>query len=82
VARASGNGHAGRLEVAFRGTGQAVKVLVSVAEGQSAGAFSFEEALAASGGDAPVRALVDRLEYGADGTRPYCRLTRRVRPAR
>jgi hypothetical protein len=82
VARSSGNGNAPRFEVLFRGTDQAVKVLVSVAEGQPDTGFSFEDALVASGGDGSVRALVDRVEYGADGARSFCRLTRRVRLGR
>lgn len=82
VARSAGNGHAPRFEVLFRGTDQMLKVLVSLADGQPRDGFSFEEALVASGADGSIRGLVDRVEYGADGARPFCRLTRRVRPVR
>lgn len=82
VARSAGNGHAPRFEVLFRGTDQMLRVLVSLADDPPGNGFSFEETLVASGGDGPLRALVDRVEYGADGVRPFCRLTRRVRPVR
>ena len=73
-------GHA-EIEVAVKGNGRLLKVDV-VCPGGAGGTVSVEEALTGRGDDAVMRRLVDRVEFGRDGDRQYCRLTQQVRAAR
>jgi hypothetical protein len=41
-----------------------------------------EARLATHGVGEPIRSLVDRVEFGAEGNAAYCRLTQQVRPER
>ncbi|MCU0256829.1 MAG: hypothetical protein MUF60_08785 [Vicinamibacterales bacterium] len=65
------------VEVIVHGTDRLVRIEVWCASGAT-----LVQRMAANGGPDPVSALVDRVEFGTDGPRGYCRLTQQIRPAR
>jgi hypothetical protein len=68
------------IEVAVLANGRLLRVDIACIRPD--GATSVEEAFADHGRDALVRTLVDRVEFGRDGDRQYCRLTQQVRSGR
>lgn len=73
----TGEPYTGVVEVNVHGTARLVRIEV-----WCPGGAALVERMAANGGPDPVSALVDRVEFGTDGARGYCRLTQQIRPAR
>jgi hypothetical protein len=66
------------LAVTVHGDARLVRVDVRC---EFAGAQDLEQRIDGDGGP-PIRSLVDRVEFGADGASRFCRITQQVRPAR
>jgi hypothetical protein len=66
------------FDVAYRGNGRVLRVDVSCV----AGGFSLESRVTGSDEGSVVRELVDRVEFGQEGDRQFCRLTRQIRTGR
>jgi hypothetical protein len=74
---AAANGQApGSFDVAYRGNGRLLRVDVSCAA--APGGFSLESMVTGADEASTVRELVDRVEFGHDGERQFCRLTSRI----
>ena len=71
----------GQFEVAFVATSRVARVDLWCACTSADGtATTMHDRLAAGGDDETMRKLVDRVEFGRQGEREYCRLTQQVRP--
>lgn len=76
---ASEGGRPGELDLAFGANDRLVRVDLSCPVPAEAGGFSLEAALGAGAAAEAMRVLVDRVEFGTDGARQYCRLTRQIK---
>jgi hypothetical protein len=68
------------FDVAYNGNGRLLRVDVCCVS--PSGGFSLESRVTGEDEASTVRALVDRVEFGREGDRQFCRLTRQIRPAR
>lgn len=70
----------GQFELAFLATPRVARVdLWCACTAANGTATTMHDRLAASGDDEAMRKLVDRVEFGRQGEREYCRLTQQVR---
>lgn len=67
----------GVVDVQVHGTERLVRIEV-----WCRAAADLAQRLGGDDGADPLSALVDRVEFGTDGARGYCRLTQQIRPAR
>ena len=69
------------FDLTFHGTSRVVRVDVAVAPAVNGRqpAFSFEETLNGHGRTPTIEGLVDRVEFGQENGRSFCRLTHRIR---
>ena len=74
---AAGAPPASIVDLTVHGTARVVQVEV-----RCCGGADLAQRMGTDGGADPVSALVDRVEYGVDGPRCYCRLTQQIRSAR
>lgn len=72
----------GELEVAFGGTERILRVDLSYDTAPGADGIPFEQLLGEGEAGQKLRGLVDRVEFGRDGTRQSCRLTRQIKRPR
>jgi hypothetical protein len=68
-----------QFDVAFTATSRVARVDVSSQGVPANGQPSLQDTLSTSGDAAAMGRLVDRVEFGREGDREYCRLTQQVR---
>jgi hypothetical protein len=68
------------FDVVYIGNGRVLRVDVACVA--APGGFSLESSVTGTDQAATVRELVDRLEFGREGERQFCRLTRQIRATR
>ena len=79
IARSGSEPEGDQFDVAFTATSRVARVDVSSPGEPANGQPSLQDALSASGDVAAMGRLVDRVEFGREGDREYCRLTQQVR---